>query len=44
MEKLEFIFIIIEAITILIEIGLQIYEIITAKNLEKYLKEKIKNV
>lgn len=41
MEKLEIIFIIIEAIAITIELGLQIYEIITAKKLEKYIKGKL---
>lgn len=41
MEKIELIFIIIEAISIIIEIGLQIYEIISSKKLEKYIKGKI---
>lgn len=43
MDKLEFIFIIIEMVAIIIELSLQIYEIITAKKLEKYIKEN-KNV
>lgn len=44
MEKFEFIFIIIEAIAILIEIGLQIYEIVQSKKTEKMLLDKLNKI
>lgn len=42
MEKLEFIFIIIEAICIIIEIGLEIYSIIENKKSQKILIKEIR--
>ena len=41
MDKIEFVFIIIEMVAIFIEISLQIYEIISNKKLEKYIKGKL---
>lgn len=44
MEKLELIFIIIEAICIIIEIGLEIYSIIDSKKQEKNILKRLNEV
>lgn len=44
MDKLEFIFIIIEMVFIIIEVGLEIYSIVDNKKTEKQLNQKLTEI
>ena len=44
MNKLEFIFVIIEMVAIIIQIGLSIFQIISTHKFEKEVKQKLYNI
>lgn len=44
MDIIEFIFVIIEMVAIIIQIGLSIFQIITTKKFEKEVKQKLYNI